>query len=70
MSNDAMASAITSAAKASFGAQVVTKTLDTLNKTAPMCASLSGDMNATYETSKAVLSAAFATKGAIAAIKS
>ena len=57
--------------KATIDAQIVTKTLDTLNKTAPSKSkgkskSGGGDIAASYEFNKSVLSAVYSPKGAIA----
>ena len=68
----AMATAVANTQKATIGAQVVTKTLDTLNKTAPKGKSKSGggDMAASYDFNKSVLSAVYSPTGAIADLKS
>lgn len=69
------AAAAAGTSKAAIGAQIVTKTLDTLNRTAPSkgkgkysCGG--GDMAASYDFNKSVLSAVYSAKGAIASIKS
>ena len=68
----AMATAIANTQKQTIGAQVVTKTLDTVNRNAPTGKSKSkgGDMSASYDFQKSVLSAVYSPKGAIAEIKS
>ena len=70
--NAAMATAIANTQKETFGAQVVAQTLDTLNKTAPKGKSKTGggNMAASYDFQKSVLSAVYSPKGAIAEIKS
>ena len=69
----ALATAAASTSKAVIGGQIVTKTLDTLNKTAPSkgkgkYSSTSGNMAASYDFNKSVLSAVYSGKGAIASI--
>ena len=70
--DSAMAGAIASTQKEVIGAQIVTKTLDTLNKTAPKGKKKSGggDMAASYDFQKSVLSAVYNPTGAIADMKS
>ncbi len=66
-----MISAAANTQKAAIGAQIVTKTLDTLNRAAPSkgkgkySAAASG-MAAGYDFNKSVLSAVYSPKGAIA----
>lgn len=61
--------------KAKIDAQIVTGTLDTLNSTAPKTKSRSkgkiggGDITASYELQKSVLSSVYGAKGAIAELK-
>ena len=76
MSNSNTAAMVTAAAnttKATIGAQIVTKTLDTLNRTAPSKGkgkySAGGDMAASYDFNKSVLSSVYGAKGAIASMK-
>ena len=76
MAFDNTAAFVTAAAnstKATVGAQIVTKTLDTLNRTAPSKGkgkySAGGDMSASYDFQKSVLSAVYSPKGAIASMK-
>lgn len=70
--NMAVAAAIANTQKETIGAQVVSKTLDTLNKTAPKGKSKTGgdDISASYDFQKSVLSAVYSPKGAIAELKS
>ncbi len=77
MSNSHTAAMVTAAAntqKATIGAQVVSKTLDTLNRTAPAKGkgkySAANGMAASYDFNKSVLSAVYSPKGAIADMKS
>lgn len=70
----AAATAAANTTKQTVGAQVVTKTLDTLNKTAPTKGkgkykSGGADMTASYEFNKDVLSSVYSAKGAIASMK-
>ena len=70
--NAAMATAAANTTKATVGAQVVTKTLDTLNKTAPSKGKKStggGDMAASYDFNKSVLSAAYNPTGTVTEVK-
>jgi hypothetical protein len=70
-----MVPAAASTRKAAIGAQIVTRTLDTLNRTAPgrgkgkYSAATSG-MAASYDFQKSVLSAIYNPTGAIADLKS
>ena len=72
--NASLAAAAANTQKEVIGAQVVTKTLDTLNKTAPSKGKKSktggGDMAASYDFNKSVLSAVYNPTGAIADLKS
>lgn len=74
MSNDAaaVAKAVANTQKAGIDASIVTKTLDTLNATAPKTKGKggAGDMSASYDLQKSVLSAVYSPKGAIAELKS
>ena len=70
----ALAVAAASTSKAVIGGQIVTKTLDTLNRTAPSkgkgkYSSGGGDMAASYDFNKSVLSSVYSAKGAIASMK-
>ncbi|MDL2209460.1 hypothetical protein LJC26_01470 [Desulfovibrio sp. OttesenSCG-928-O18] len=71
--NAALATAAANTMKQTIGAQVVTKTLDTLNRTAPSKGkgkySSGGDMAASYDFNKSVLSAVYSPTGAIANMK-
>lgn len=68
-----MAVAAANTSKASIGAQVVSKTLDTLNRTAPSKGkgkySGGGNMAASYDFNQSVLSSVYGAKGAIASLK-
>lgn len=68
----AMASAAANTVKETVGAQIVSKTLDTVNKTggAENKAKAGGDMAASYDLNKSVLSSVYSPKGAIAELKS
>lgn len=69
----AMATAAANTAKATVDSQIVTKTLDTLNQTAPKSKkskSGGGNMAASYDFQKSVLSAVYSPTGAIADLKS
>jgi len=76
MANDLTSAAITAAAKTTketIGAQIVSGTLDTLNKTAPGKkgkSNAAGNMATSYDFNKSVLSAAYNPTGAIADLKS
>ena len=65
---------IAAAQKASIGADIITKTLDTMNQygnaETSSNAGTSGDMAASYEFQKSVLSAAYSPKGAVTDVKS
>ncbi|MDR3074348.1 MAG: hypothetical protein LBV01_06485 [Deltaproteobacteria bacterium] len=70
----AVATAAANTTKQAIGAQVVSKTLDVLNRTAPSRGkgkykSGGGDMAASYDFNKSVLSAVYSPKGAIASVK-
>ncbi|GHV53909.1 hypothetical protein FACS1894206_05560 [Deltaproteobacteria bacterium] len=71
--DSAVATAAAKTMKQSIGAQIVSKTLDALNKTAPSKGRgkyrSGGDMAASYNFNKAVLSSVYSAKGAIAAMK-
>ena len=70
----AMATAAANTSKATIGAQIVTKTLDTLNRTAPKKGkgkyTAGGNMSASYDFQKTVLSAAYNPTGGIADLTS
>lgn len=69
--NVALGVAAATTQKEVIGAQVVTKTLDTLNQySGKNKKSGKGDMAASYDFNKSVLSAAYDAKGAIANVKS
>lgn len=72
--NAAIATAAANTMKQTVGAQIVSKTLDTLNRTAPSKGkgkySAGGDMAASYDFNKSVLSAVYSPKGAIAELLS
>ena len=64
-----MAAMATATSKATFGAEVVTQTLDKLNKYGSSKKSSGfGSMSDTYNFSKDILSAVYSGKGAIANI--
>lgn len=69
----AMVTAAANTTKETIGAQIVTKTLDTLNKTAPSKGkgkyNAAGNMAASYDFNKSVLSAVYNPVGAIADMK-
>jgi len=75
MGSDTTAAVIAAAAntsKAAIGAQIVTKTLDTLNSTAPTKRkgkSGGGDIAASYDFNKSVLSAVYNPVGTITSTK-
>ncbi len=50
---------------ATIGAEIITKTLDTLNQQGGSCGGTSSDMAASYDFQKSVLSAAYGAKGAV-----
>lgn len=60
--------------KSTIGAEIITKTLDTMNQYGSTGtggnAGTSGDMAASYEFQKSVLSAAYSPKGAVADVTS
>ncbi len=67
-----LAVAAANTSKAAIGGQIVSKTLDTINRVAPTKGKGkygSGSAAATYDFSKAVLSSVYSAKGAIASIK-
>ena len=69
-----MIAAAANTSKATIGAQIVTKTLDTLNRTAPTkskgkYSSAASGMAASYDFNKSVLSAVYNPVGAIANMK-
>lgn len=68
----AMATAVANTQKETIGAQIVSKTLDTLNANAPKSKSKSnsGNMAASYDFQKSVLGAVYGTTGAIADLES
>lgn len=73
--SDIMAAAIAGSQKEVIGAEIVTQTLDTLNKTASKGKKKTGGtagnaMAASYDFNKSVLSAAYNPTGAIADLKS
>ncbi len=53
--------------QSTIGAEIITKTLDTLNQQqAGSCSGSGSDMAASYDFQKSVLSAAYGAKGAVA----
>jgi len=69
--NAAVATAIAGTMKETMGAEIVTKTLDTLNQTSKGNKNKSSGnaMPAGYDFNKSVLSAAYGTAGVIANVK-
>ena len=72
---NAMITAAANTSKATIGAEIVTKTLDTLNRTAPTKGKgkyrvNAGNMSASYDFQKSVLSAVYNPTGGIADLKS
>lgn len=69
----AVATAAANTTKATVGAQVVSKTLDIMNRTAPAKGKgkykAGGDMAASYDVNKTVLSAAYNPTGTITELK-
>ncbi len=56
--------------QSTIGAEIITKTLDTLNQQSGSCGGNGSDMTASYDFQKSVLSAAYGVKGAVADLSS